>query len=189
MKRNLRRCLYRGAAALVQGVALTLPLVLVGVAPASAGPPFLTDDPEPVGYQHFEIYTFSTRDKSAAGTSTVGPAIEFNVGAVPNVQLHLVVPYAWTASAGMPSMSGLGDTEAGLKFRFVQQTKTMPEIRIFPMVELATGNANNGLGNGRTWYRVPLWIQKNMGSWTTYGGGGIAFNNAPGMKNYPFGGG
>ena len=27
--------------------------------PATAGPPFQTDDPEPVPYQHFEFYTFS----------------------------------------------------------------------------------------------------------------------------------
>ena len=187
--RALRRRLVRGAVTFVQGVALALPFVLAGVSTASAGPPFLTDDPEPVDYQHFEFYTFSTRDKADGGTATAGPAFEYNLGALPNVQVHLVVPYAWSAPAGMPTMSGIGDTEVGVKFRFVQQTKGMPEVGVFPMAELATGNANNGLGNGRTWYRIPLWIQKNMGPWTTYGGGGIALNNAPGMKNYGFAGG
>ena len=64
----------------------------------------------------------------------------------------------------------------------------MPEIGIFPAVEAATGNSAKGLGNGRTWYRLPLWIQKSWGSWTTYGGGGYAFNDAPGQQNYWFGG-
>ena len=27
--------------------------------PASAGPPFITDDPEPTDYQHWELYVFS----------------------------------------------------------------------------------------------------------------------------------
>ncbi len=56
------------------------------------------------------------------------------------------------------------------------------------MAEIATGDAANGLGNGRTWYRLPLWIQKSWGPWTSYGGGGVAFNNAPGMANYGFAG-
>lgn len=184
---TLRR-LIRGAARW-QTAALTLPLVLASVSPASAGPPFLTDDPEPVDYQHFEFYTFSTRDKAAdGGTATLGPAFEYNVGALPNLQVHLVVPYAWSGSPGIPGTSGLGDTEVGVKYRFVQQTKAAPEIGIFPMAELATGNANDGLGNGRTWFRLPVWIQKNIGAWTTYGGGGVALNASPGMKNYAFGG-
>jgi hypothetical protein len=32
-------------------------LALLSAAPALAGPPFVTDDPEPVDYQHFEINT------------------------------------------------------------------------------------------------------------------------------------
>jgi hypothetical protein len=54
------------------------------------------------------------------------------------------------------------------------------------MAELAT--ASRGLGNGRTWYRLPLWIQKSWGPWTTYGGGGEALNSAPGQRDYPFAG-
>ena len=40
-------------------------LVLLSL-PASAGPPFVTDDPEPVDYQHYEMYFFSL------GTHTAG---------------------------------------------------------------------------------------------------------------------
>ena len=155
---------------------------------ALAGPPFLTDDPEPVEHHHYELYTFATFDKNAGGRMVLGPALEYNVGALPNVQLHLVVPYAWSSPFGDRAQSGMSDAEFGVKFRFVQQTKSTPEIGIFPMAEIATGNAGNGLGNGRTWFRVPVWIQKNAGPWTTYGGGGVALNNAPGMRNYAFAG-
>lgn len=155
---------------------------------AIAGPPFLTDDPEPVDYHHFEFYTFATTDKAPDGTTTQVPAFEFNFGAIPNVQLHIVVPYTFESVPGQGTVSGLGDTELGVKYRFVQETSGRPQIGIFPMAEIATGNASDGLGNGRTWYRLPLWIQKSYGPWTTYGGGGYALNAAPGMKNYPFGG-
>jgi hypothetical protein len=51
-----------------------------------------------------------------------------------------------------------------------------------------TDYKGNGIGNGRTWYRLPLWILKSSGRWTTYGGGGYAVNAAPGATNYSFGG-
>lgn len=56
------------------------------------------------------------------------------------------------------------------------------------MMELPTGNAARGLGSGQAWYRVPIWIQKSWGPWTSYGGGGYAVNRAPGMRNYFFAG-
>ena len=45
------------------------------------------------------------------------------------------------------------------------------------MAEVATGSAARGLGNGRTWYRLPLWVQKSWGPWTSYGGGGRDFSS------------
>lgn len=156
--------------------------------PAVAGPPFLTDDPEPVDYHHYEFYTFSTLDKAPDGTVTSGPSIEYNIGAAPNVQVHVVIPYVFNAPVDGVRTSGIGDTELGVKYRFVQETDTRPQVGIFPMVELPTGNANQGLGNGQAWYRLPVWIQKSWGPWTTYGGGGISINHAPGMQNNGFGG-
>jgi hypothetical protein len=89
---------------------------------------------------------------------------------------------------GTPAVSGLGDVEFGVKYRFLHETNWWPQIGIFPMVELPTGNADRGLGNGRAWVRLPLWVQKSFGPWTTYGGGGAAFNSVSGQRNYPFGG-
>ena len=156
--------------------------------PALAGPPFLTDDPEPVDYHRYEFYVFGTTDKSSGGTSVSAPAIEYNIGALPNLQVHVVLPYTFASAPGSPTMSGIGDAEFGFKYRFVQETSTRPQIGIFPMAELATGDATRGLGNGRTWYRLPLWIQKSWGPWTSDGGGGVALDNAPGMANYGFAG-
>lgn len=166
-------------------------LLLSGIlltAPALAGPPFLTDDPEPVPYQHYETYIFSSYDNSAAGVSAVGPAVEYNIGAAPELQIHLVVPLAYFSPPGGASAYGLGDSEVGIKYRFLDETSDRPQVGIFPMVELPTGNAARGLGNGQGWYRLPVWVQKSWGAWTADGGGGYAINHAPGMRNYFFGG-
>ena len=153
-----------------------------------AGPPYLTDDPEPVEFQHWEAYLFANGVHTGDGYNINGPAAELNYGALPDTQLHLVVPMNTVGGGGAPSVSGLGDTEFGIKYRFVHETNGWPQIGIFPMVELPTGDAGRGLGNGRAWFRLPLWLQKSFGPWTTYGGGGMALNSAPGQRDHPFGG-
>lgn len=162
-------------------------LVLVSP-PALAGPPFMTDDPAPVDYKHSEFYVFSTMDRTKDGKDTALPAFEYNYGAFPDTQLHIVVPYVTNAPNDAASQSGIGDVELGVKYRFLQETDTTPQIGIFPMAEVSTGNSNKGLGNGKTWWRLPLWIQKSWGEWTTYGGAGYVINRAEGQKDYPFAG-
>ena len=159
-------------------------------ATAFAGPPFQTDDPDPVAYRHFEMYTFAQSDGTTAGGTTLEiPAYEVNYGVVPNVQLHLIVPptISFAPDSG-PVNYGFGDTELGVKIRFMKETKWRPEVGIFPMFELPSGNADKGLGVGKTWYRMPLWIQKSWGPWTSYGGGGAAVVPQEGYKNFPFAG-
>ena len=161
---------------------------LLGVQHVFAGPPFQTDDPDPVDYRHFEAYFFGSSDGTSIATATLGPAFEVNWGAVPNVQLHLIVPMAGYVQPHGPNTFGLGDTELGVKYRFVKETPHRPEIGIFPFLEVPTGSASRNLGNGKTWARLPLWLQKSKGSWTTYGGAGEVVNTAQGTNNYTFGG-
>jgi hypothetical protein len=166
---------------------LLLPL---SVSSAFAGPPFQTDDPDPVPYRHFETYLFELSDGTHAGGTVLElPAWELNWGAAPNLQLHIVVPLATSFAADSgPVNFGIADTELGAKYRFVAETKHRPEIGTFPFVELPTGSPSRGLGVGKTWYRLPIWIQKSWGQWTSYGGGGEVLVNEPGYKDYTFAG-
>jgi hypothetical protein len=45
------------------------------------------------------------------------------------------------------------------------------------------------LGSGHTQLFLPVWIQKTMGKWTTYGGGGYWITPGSGNKNSWFAGG
>jgi hypothetical protein len=158
---------------------------------AWAGPPFQTDDPEPIDFRNYEFYTFASTDGTAVETDTAGPAVEFNWGALPNVHLHIIIPVAAILPSGHsdPNAIGLGDIEAGIKYRFIQESKHRPMVGTFVMFELPTGSAARGLGVGRTWYKVPIWVQKSFGPWTTYGGGGeTIFNHVPGYRDFPFAG-
>lgn len=162
-------------------------LTLVSTA-AFGGPPFQTDDPEPIDYQHYEFYTFAASDGTGIETDMTGPAVEFNWGALPNVHLHVIAPMTAIFPSDGARAFGYGDMELGIKYRFIQEGKHRPMVGTFVMFEVPTGSARRGLGVGKTWYKAPLWIQKSWGPWTTYGGGGETFNSAEGFRNFPFAG-
>lgn len=164
---------------------LTLVLALLVNPYARAGPPFQTDDPEPVSFHHYEAYLFGTFDRVGASTFSEVPSAEFNWGAAPNLQIHVIVPGAYLSPNGA---YGIGDAELGVKYRFVQEGSRHPQVGVFPLVELPTGNRRLGLGNGQVWARLPVWIQKSSGPWTTYGGVGYQLNHSPGMKDSVFAG-
>ncbi len=75
-----------------------------------------------------------------------------------------------------------------MKYRFLEESGDRPQVGVFPLLEVPTGDADRGLGNGRLWARLPVWVQKSWGPWTTYGGGGYAINSAPGARDYGFAG-
>jgi len=162
-------------------------LIILGLAGAArGGPPFVTDDPEPVEYQHWEFYVASADAKLGGDWSGTGPHFELNYGVVPNVQLHLLAPLAYDAPPSGSSHYGLGDVEVGVKYRFIQETNFLPQVGIFPLLALPTGSAGDNLGNGHMQAFLPLWLQKSWGSWTAYGGGGYGINSFSGHGNWGF---
>jgi hypothetical protein len=169
--------------------AMSLAALLLLSSSASAGPPFITDDPEPTDYQHWEVYIFSQGVHATGEISgVVPPSCDCNYGGLPNVQLHFQPGMAISRPEGKAMQWGVGDTEFGIKYRFLEQDKAswVPSVAIYPLLEAPTGNAARGLGTGRTHAFVPLWIQKDLGDWTTFGGGGYWINPGPGNKNHWF---
>jgi hypothetical protein len=154
---------------------------------ASAGPPFVTDDPDTTDYKHWEIDFFSTYSNTAGGDFAQVPALEVDYGLVPDVQLHAIAPLTYSRAPGGSAQYGYGDTELGVKYRFFHETDSLPEIGVFPLVEAPTGNSGRGLGNGQTQIFAPLWLQKSFGKdkeWTTFGGGGFWYNPGEDHRNF-----
>jgi hypothetical protein len=155
---------------------------------AEAGPPFRTDDPEPVDYQHWEVYGFSAATHAEGDTAGVLPGVEINYGVIPDVQLHVIAPVAFDKPRGSGTKFGYGDTELGVKYRFIQEDENgwRPMVGIFPLIEVPTGNASRGLGTDHAQEFIPIWLQKGFGKWLTYGGGGYWFNPGVNAKNFWF---
>ncbi len=168
----------------VSALALYFILILMNAPSTLAGPPFRTDDPEPVEYKHWEFYIGNTYSNDKDGVSGTAPHFEANYGVAPNVQLHLLAPLAYNEPRGGPTFFGLGDVELGVKYRFIQETDSRPMVGTFPMLHLPTGSSARGLGNGDAQLFLPLWLQKSFGAWQTYGGGGYWINPGTGNQNY-----
>jgi hypothetical protein len=167
--------------------AIVLLLVVLWSGRAWAGPPFITDDPDPTDYKHWEVYLFSTYNHVDGGDFAQIPAVEINYGIIPDVQLHLIAPGALDREPGSAPHYGYGDTEIGVKYRFVHETDLLPEIGTFPLVEADTGERSRGLGNGQTQIFAPIWLQKTFGpdkKWTSFGGGGFWYNPGRDHRNY-----
>ncbi len=153
-----------------------------------AGPPFTTDDPEPVEYRHWEVYLASQLHHDPDGWSGTSPHLEVNYGALPDLQLHLIAPVAFVASSHGGARFGYGDTELGAKYRFAEETERLPQIGTCPIVELPMGDRKRGLGSGHEQLFFPLWLQKSSGPWTTYGGGGYWIHPGAGNRNWWYAG-
>jgi len=158
------------------------------VLPALAGPPFRTDDPETDEYRHWEFYAATQYQNDRGDLSGTAPHLEVDYGLVPNVQLHLLAPDAYSRTKDGPTLFGPGDIELGVKYRFVQESDYVPMVGIFPLLEVPAGSKARGLGTGRPQLFFPVWLQKSRGPWTSYGGGGYWINPGTGNKDYLFAG-
>lgn len=161
------------------------------------GPPYQTDDPVPVEYGHYEAYIFGSADGTPVEMDSTGPAVEFNWGAIPTIQLHAIVPLGAIVPSNNPaylpagtgaSAFGPTDIETGIKWAWIKESKYFPQIGTFTMFELPTGSYSNGLGVGKVWYKVPLWLQKNIGPWTLDGGAGETIVPQFQYRSFSYGG-
>lgn len=113
---------------------------------------------------------------------------DINYGGARDLQLSAVVSLAYARDAGGPAHVGVADTEIGAKYRFLHQREGswVPDVALFPKADLPT--AGQRFGAGQVGFSVPLWMQKNLGSWSLFGGGGWTYNPGAGSRSYEFGG-
>jgi hypothetical protein len=162
-------------------------ILILNIQPLYSGPPFGTDDPEPVNFRHWEYYISSINNHQSGVWSGTVPHIELNYGLIQNVQVHLLFPLNYTGLHMHGPVFGFADTEFGIKFRFVQESENTPQIGTFPILEIPTIK-NSEFSSGRTKIYLPIWLQKSWGKFTTYGGAGYWINPGTNNKNWIFSG-
>jgi hypothetical protein len=148
-------------------------------APAWAGPPYDTDDPEPTDYRHWELYLFGAGARSG-GAFDGSAGIDLNYGVVKDVQLTATLPADFTRGPG--TRTAVGDVELGVKYRFYHDEAAGFSIAVFPRLILPSSGKSHG--SGKTGMLLPVWGQKDIGKWSIFTGGGYAINPGAGNRDY-----
>ena len=129
----------------------------------------------------WENYLYASGTNLAGGTA--GQAgVELNYGGARDLQLSLSLPLDFDAGGG--GRSGGGDLGLSVKYRFLHppEGSWLPDAAVFPAVGLPTGA--RAFDTGRPSLFLPLWLEKDVGKWAIFGGGGYDLNPGRGQRNY-----
>ena len=162
---------------MIRRMRLHLPVLVVVLlaSGARAGPPYVSDDPEPTDNGHYEIYLFDQGTEARDGVSSAF-GVDFNYGAAENLQLTAVLPVEQESTSGGPDVLGVGNIELAAKYRFLHQDGFGLDVSIFPRVFLPSGS--NTVGDNRVSLLLPVWVQKDWsGGWSAFGGGGCTVSD------------
>jgi hypothetical protein len=155
--------------------------VLLGLGPAAlAGPPYVSDDPEPTAYRHFEIYGYDQGLRTEAGT-TAAAGIDFNYGAGPNLQLTLVLPVESDRARGAATATGLSNLQLAAKYRFLHDADGW-DVAVFPRLFLPSASRRVGTDDAALF--LPLWLERDFGQCSGFGGGGYVFDRRGDSRDY-----
>ncbi len=157
----------------------------------AAAEPFFTGDGTTVPYKEWEFELNSTMTFAEHEPDEKSVGLEIKYGLLSRVELFLEMGYDHiskdhTGEEVMPALHGVGDSEIGFKYRFLDECAIGPKMAIEPRLGLPT--ANKKMGNDRMWFKIPLWLEKNWGDFSTSGGAGYVFNDADEAKNFTFAG-
>lgn len=161
---------------------------------AAHSDPFITIPPDTLDPYHQEVTLYAFTGATTVLNSYQAPVLQYDFSVLKNTEIDVYIPYQINTSAklayrnGLPNTKGIGDINVQLKYRFIQETDTRPQITFMPVLFFPTGNANQNLGNGKAWYQFPLGLQKSFGSWKAYSNIGYALNKGENGKNFFLGG-
>jgi hypothetical protein len=160
---------------------------LLAINSAQAGPPFVTDDPEPPPPGGWEINVPFILERASGSTDMDAPLFDLNYG-LPNVQLKLEFPVEIVHEDGAGTATGPGDVLLGVKWRFFNNDQSQLQLGTYPQLLAPTGDRVRGLGQGQPAYVLPLLVQKSWDKWTLYGNVGYWWQNGADTRNYFYAG-
>ena len=160
---------------------------LLAINSAQAGPPFVTDDPEPPPPGGWEINVPFILERTPGKTEMDAPLFDINYG-LPDVQLKAEFPIKIVHEDSNGTASGAGDMLLGVKWRFFNNEKSQLQLGTYPQVLLPTGDSTRNLGEGQPAYLLPLVAQKSWEKWTLYGNVGYWWQTAAETRNYVYAG-
>lgn len=150
--------------AFVQAGAAMLAAILTSSVCAQGGPPLVTDDPDTPGRNNWEINAAVIGAQSGGRWDLAVPDLDINYGWGEHVQLKVDLNWASAKTDGSRT-SGLGATDFGVKWRFVDEEKSGFALSIYPQLSmnLAPSSVARGLTTAGRQFFLPAEISTGYG--------------------------
>ncbi len=134
----------------------------MSVANGQGGPPMITDDPGTPGPGKWEINLAIAFEHRPGETSFDAPGIDINYGVGDRIQLTLQGGPVLLKRSDHGAIGGLGETEAAVKWRFIDDQKTGITVSMFPRIifNISHSAARRGLAEEGTRFQIPLQFAK-----------------------------
>lgn len=124
---------------------------------------FVTSDPNTLLPKSGECCVGSEGGMTTSGRDFSGslPYCEFNYGVVSNLQIHFLIPLNVDKPRNESALYGIGEVEFGLKWRFIDETGSLPQVGTFVLIQVPAK------------IFLPILLQKNWDKWVISGGPGV----------------
>jgi len=132
---------------------------------AQAGPPLLTDDPDTPGNGHWEINVAWTLSQNRSSRLFGTPLLDINYGLGQRLQLKAEVPWLILKEQQTDTQSGIGSTNLGLKWRFLDHGEHGFKMSTYPQLEIRTSasSVRRGLIEQGAELRLPIEMSRELG--------------------------
>lgn len=138
----------------------------------------ITDDTGTVPKGHWEINTAFTIERTTDGRLLGIPLLDINYGLSKNTQLKVEIPWLKSSTNGQRSLTGLGNTNIGVRWRFRDETEHHRiALSIYPQIEFnnPTSSVRRGLVDKGPEFLMPLQWQTQVGKYGINGDVGYRF--------------
>ena len=152
---------------------------------AEAGPPMITDDPGTVEKGHAEINLAFTYEDHPKEKLAEAPLLDMNYGLTEHVQLKLETPWDVEQRVGK-NPSGLGDSLAGVKWRFLDEDTHHIAVSTYPQIGFRWPgfSSSRDPADKRKLLILPLQLEKTLGPVTVGMDFGYVFRRLEKPQNY-----
>jgi hypothetical protein len=166
--------------ALRRFVFFALILSLLRFACGQGGPPMITDDPGTPGNEHWENNFAIAFEHRPNEWSIDAPAIDLNYGWGDNIQLTLQTSLALLKRNDHDFISGIGGTEAAVKWRFLDEDKNGAGVSVFPRIlfNVLRSSVRRGLAADGTRLQIPFQVAKKFARFNLDSEFGLLVNTA-----------
>ncbi len=135
------------------------------VALAQAGAPMITDDPGTPGKGHWENNLAIAFEHRPNEWALDAPGIDLNYGWGDHIQLSLQTSAAWLKRSDDGAIAGLGEAEAAVKWRFLDEERGGVDMSMFPRIlfNFTQSSVRRGLAEPGTRFQIPFQAAKTLG--------------------------